>query len=106
MDPTILIKLLVVGVIFIAVLRAGVFAWDRLGKYSTPILSLATLVSMLMLYPFLNMASLFDQSVLPSFIVLHTCGGMIVCSVIAKWVENKAKQDLAREATQKTHSEN
>lgn len=94
MDP---IALIIAAVLFVPALRLGVFAWEQLGKYSTAVLSIITVAAMLMLYPFLQMASLFDPSVLPSFIVVHACGGTIVCSVIAKWVEDKARKDLETE---------
>lgn len=92
------IALIIAGVLFVPLLRLGVFAWEKLGKYSNAVLGAGVAASMLMLYPYLQMASLFDPSVLPSFIVVHACGGTIVCSVIAKWVENKAKKDLEKEA--------
>jgi hypothetical protein len=93
-----LIALIIAGILFVPLLRLGVFAWEKLGKHSNAVLGAGVVAAMLLLYPFLQMASLFDLSVLPSFIVVHACGGTIVCSIIAKWVENKARKDLEREA--------
>jgi|GEM_PF-5245806 len=90
------IALIIAGVLFVPLLRLGVFAWEKLGKYSNPVLGLATIAAMLMLYPFLRLEALYDPSVLPSFIVVHACGGTIVCSIIAKWVEKKAQKDLEK----------
>lgn len=87
-------KLLVIGVLFVAALRAGVLAWAKLGKNSNIILGTITLISMGMLYPSVILTTLFHPYVFPSFLILHICGGTLVCSVIAKWVEDKARKDL------------
>lgn len=101
MDPSILIKLTVLAIAFAAVLRLGVFAWEKLrnglGAQANHLLAVVTLCSMAILLPFVNLTSLFDQQVFPSFFVLHVCGGTLVCSVIAKWVEDIARKDIARE---------
>lgn len=108
MDPSILIKPAVeaapyvagfaaLTVAFVAVLRVGVFAWSKLGEYAIPVLTTATLASMAILLPGVNLVSVFDAQVFPGFFILHVCGGTIVCSIIAKWVEDKARKDLERE---------
>ncbi len=102
MDPSILIKLAVLAIAFAGVLRLGVLAWEKLqNKYGTRAsnfaLSVVTLSSMAALLPYVNLTSLFDAQVFPSFFILHVCGGTLVCSVIAKWVEDVARKDIARE---------
>ncbi len=90
-------KLLVIGVIFVAVLRVGVFAKAKLGKHTTPVLGPVSVLSMAVLYPSVILTTLFHPEVFPSFFIVHVCGGTIVCSVIAKWVEDLARKDLERE---------
>lgn len=102
MVQVILTKLLVTGVLFVAALRAGVFAWAKLSKYSNPVLGVTAIASMFVLYPYIDLTSLFDRQVFPSFFVMHVCGGTIVCSVIAKWVEDQARKDLERESATTT----
>lgn len=101
MDPSILIKLTVLAVAFVGVLRVGVFAWEKLknnlGAQANHLLAVVTLCSMAVLLPFVDLTSLFDPQVFPRFFVLHICGGTLVCSVIAKWVEDVARKDIARE---------
>jgi len=101
MDLSILLKLAVpliaILAAFVGILRAGVFAFWKLGKFTVPLSAVGIIISMMMLYPYMVMSSLFDQGVATNLFVTHICAGTIVCSIIYGWVNNLVTKDLERE---------
>ena len=95
MDLSTLAKLAIpLTAVFVGVLWLGTFAWSKLGTKTTVLVAIPALfVSMALLYPYLILDHVYDPQVLAGLFVTHICGGTIVASIIAKWVENKAKKE-------------